>query len=518
MPKKNEKGGTSGGDLESMKERIHDLESDLTDSRDIFHAMRDPILVLDTELRVIAANRAYHETFKTSIKKTEGKLLVELGGGQWDIPELKKLLEDVLDTSSTFNDFEVDRFFDHIGPRIMLLNARRILREPGKPHRVILTIEDATQSRMLKNALEESEAFHRALLESVTDSVFLTDDAGRFVYVGGNVREIFGKSAEEIRGLGNVDTVLGKDLFDPEALAQRGELANIEREITDASGQKHVLLVSVKRVALRGGTLLFTCRDYTKRKLQERELSHALARLSAVYAHAPVAMMLVDRERRVIEVNGFATRFAGRSEEDMIGLRGGEALRCLHHLDDPAGCGFGPACNDCKVRLAVLETFADKKGRENIETWLPFPKNGGSEERCLRVSTAYLEYDEKEHVLVCVQDITEKKLAEAKLVRSEGFLNEIGRMARVGGWEIDLHNNTVYWSRATREIHEVAEDYTPTVEEAVAFFDPEYRPMLLEAIRKAREEGVSYDLEIPLVTAGGKRLWTRAIGVPRFEN
>ncbi|MBW2133131.1 MAG: PAS domain S-box protein [Deltaproteobacteria bacterium] len=271
MTERDEKNGKEPGNLKSMKDRIRDLETDLTDFRDLMDSMRDPVLVLDADLRVVSANRAYSSTFELKLKEVEGRLLVELGGGQWDIPELLGMLNEILEKDTTFDAFEVDREFEKIGRRIMLLNARRIHRGPGKPHRIVLVIEDVTVSHMMKNAMEESEAFQRALLENVTDTVFLTDDSGRIVHVGGNVQEIFKKSAEEIQGLGNIEALLGKDLFNPEEISRKEEIANIEREITDVSGQKRTLLISVKRVALRQGTVFYTCRDITERKQAEEE-------------------------------------------------------------------------------------------------------------------------------------------------------------------------------------------------------------------------------------------------------
>ncbi len=107
--------------------------------------------------------------------------------------------------------------------------------------------------------------------------------------------------------------------------------------------------------------------DITDRKENEENLENALAALSAIHEHAPVAMMLVNRDRRVQKVNGHAARFARRKATEMIGMRGREALRCLHHLEDPQGCGFGPACAECRVCHAVLDTFSDPKSRENVE-------------------------------------------------------------------------------------------------------------------------------------------------------
>jgi two-component system cell cycle sensor histidine kinase/response regulator CckA len=156
----------------------------------------------------------------------------------------------------------------------------------------------------------------------------------------------------------------------------------------------------------------------TERKQAEEALRGALTELTVIHQNVPVAMMLVDRDRRVRKVNGAVALFAGRPAEEMLGLRGGEALRCLHHLDDPQGCGFGPTCATCTVRLAVLDTFATHESKQDLEAWLSFPRGGSVEERCLLLSTAYLQMDDTEQVLVCAQDITDRKRAEEALRES----------------------------------------------------------------------------------------------------
>ncbi|MGB3224714.1 MAG: PAS domain-containing protein [Desulforhopalus sp.] len=106
--------------------------------------------------------------------------------------------------------------------------------------------------------------------------------------------------------------------------------------------------------------VIMTFDDITSHKRNEEQLSNALAELAAIHENAPITMILVDSDRRVRKVNEFAVNFGDRTEVEMIGLPCGEALRCLHHLDHPDGCGLGPACGDCQIQKIVLDTFIEQ--------------------------------------------------------------------------------------------------------------------------------------------------------------
>src|SRR4028119_1643889 len=95
-------------------------------AQNIVDTVREPLLILDAALRVRSANRAFYQTFQVSPEETENQLIYELGNGQWDIPALRTLLEDVIPTSSVFNDFELEHTFPRIGRRVMLLNGRKL--------------------------------------------------------------------------------------------------------------------------------------------------------------------------------------------------------------------------------------------------------------------------------------------------------------------------------------------------------------------------------------------------------
>jgi chemotaxis protein methyltransferase CheR len=119
----------------------HDLAAAIVD------AIREPLLVLDPHLRVIAASRSFYQTFAAIPRKTEGQLLFELGEGQWNIPGLRALLEGIIPKRRTVESYEVDHEFPSIGRRVMLLNARRVFDQTGSASAILLAIEDVTRRR-----------------------------------------------------------------------------------------------------------------------------------------------------------------------------------------------------------------------------------------------------------------------------------------------------------------------------------------------------------------------------------
>jgi two-component system CheB/CheR fusion protein len=113
----------------------------------IVDTVREPLIILDADLRIISANRSFYQTFQVTPEESERHLLYELGNSQWDIPRLRELLEEILPKNTTFNDYEVEHNFPTIGKKTMLLNARRVYREANKVEMILLAIEDITERK-----------------------------------------------------------------------------------------------------------------------------------------------------------------------------------------------------------------------------------------------------------------------------------------------------------------------------------------------------------------------------------
>lgn len=154
--KKNIKKGTKKWLIKQLEETAWAFVKTIVDTTP------NPFLILDPDLRVIAANKYFYRTFKVSPKETENRLIYDLGGGQWNIPKLKLLLEEILPKKTYFRNLEVEHDFPEIGHKVMLLNARRIYEAREIPRMIstsiiLLVIEDITDSRKSREALVVKE-------------------------------------------------------------------------------------------------------------------------------------------------------------------------------------------------------------------------------------------------------------------------------------------------------------------------------------------------------------------------
>jgi two-component system CheB/CheR fusion protein len=133
-------------DVTALKEAQIDAQQAREFAESVLDTMREPFLVLDGELRVVSANSVFLRTFQVSSTVTQGVPVFELGNNQWDIPDLRRLLNEIIPENRTFKDFEVNHTFPSIGRRTMLLNARRIDRDgdEGNPNLILLAFQDIT--------------------------------------------------------------------------------------------------------------------------------------------------------------------------------------------------------------------------------------------------------------------------------------------------------------------------------------------------------------------------------------
>src|ERR1700689_3905076 len=155
----------------SISQSIRDLDDASALAQAIVDSVRDPLLVLDQNLRVVTANRAFHQMFRMSRQEIHGRPIYGLGDGQWDIPELRLLLEDVGPGHAAMEAFEVEQNFPMIGRRSMLLNAREVFNQRNTHKLILLAIEDITDRRAAERQMAEVLQQKETLLQEMQHRV-----------------------------------------------------------------------------------------------------------------------------------------------------------------------------------------------------------------------------------------------------------------------------------------------------------------------------------------------------------
>ena len=246
--------------------------------------VREPMLVLNADLRVRTANRSFYRTFKVTPEETVDRLVYDLGNQQWDIPWLRKLLEEVLPRDTAFDDFEVEHVFPTIGRKFMLLNARRICGKDDQTEFILLAIEDTTAHRQVEEARREIESRYTSLVKNLKDHAIITMDTdGRINSWNVEAERILGYSESEILGqpFSLIFTIEDRQAGIPEEelrLAREHGRAEDERWHVRKGGERFWALGIVTPTQDSGGThtgFSKILRDMTDRKRAEEALHRA---------------------------------------------------------------------------------------------------------------------------------------------------------------------------------------------------------------------------------------------------
>jgi diguanylate cyclase (GGDEF)-like protein/PAS domain S-box-containing protein len=282
----------------------------------IINTVREPLVVLDQDLRVVSASRSFYKVFKVKPEETVGQLIYDLGNKQWDIPKLRELLETILPQKTTFDDYEVEHVFSAIGRRIMLLNARQIQRGKGEERIILLAIEDITARKKIEAGLEktrkklaiikekadEASEFAESIINTVREPLVALDQDLRVVSASRSFYKVFKVKPEET--VGQLIYDLGNKQWDIPKLRELLETILPERTTFDDYEVEHVfstigrriMLLNARQIKREKGkkrVILLAIEDITTQKELEREI------LSLAYhdhlTGLPNRMLVIDR-------------------------------------------------------------------------------------------------------------------------------------------------------------------------------------------------------------------------------
>jgi two-component system CheB/CheR fusion protein len=298
--------------------------------------VREPLIALDQDLRVVSVSRSFYEVFKVNPKETVGQLIYDLGNKQWDIPKLRELLETILPQKTTFDNYEVEHDFATIGRRIMLLNARQIQRVLGKERIILLAIEDITVRREIENGLEkarkdleaikqsedEAREYAESIINTVREPLIVLDQDLRVVTASRSFYEVFKVNPKETVGqliydLGNKQWDIPKlrELLET-ILPQKATFDNYEVEHDFATIGRRIMLLNarqIQRVLGKERIILLAIEDITVR----REIENGLEK-----AHEELAELAAELKRTALVKSEFLANMSHELRTPLNSING----------------------------------------------------------------------------------------------------------------------------------------------------------------------------------------------------
>lgn len=267
--------GTAG---ELLKKEI---QGALEYAENIVETVREPLVVLNSDLKILTANHSFYDTFKVTPDDTIGHFIYDLGNRQWDIPKLRVLLEEILPQETVLNGYEVEHDFPDIGRKTILLNARQIFREDIGSRIILLAMEDITERKQLEVEIQDAREYAENIVETVREPLVVMNSDLKILTANGSFYDTFKVTPEET--IGNFIYDLGNRQWDiPKLRVLVEEILPLQTVINGYEvehnfpgiGHKIILLNArqIFREKIGSHIILLAMEDITERKLIEAVL------------------------------------------------------------------------------------------------------------------------------------------------------------------------------------------------------------------------------------------------------
>lgn len=422
----NEELKTAQEEIQASNEDLRKLNEELILAKDyaeaIVNTLQESLIVLNSNLHVKSANKAFYDTFKVTPKETENTLLFDLGNKQWNIPQLRTLLKKTLPQKSTVDNFIVEHNFEIIGKKTMILNARTLQQRQEEKPLILLTIKDITELRKGERSLKESEERFRRLIESAKDyAIFMMD-------VKGNILS-WNKGAENLLGYTEAE-VIGKSavqLFTPEdrkagifkrmlaTVIKNGRSQN-ENWLMRKDGSRFWVTGVTTAIYNEAGKMVSMskiARDVTERKKAEELLQAQKEIFQTLSDNATLSLFIIDEKHHCTFMNRAAEKMTGFTFEAV--QKANKPLHDIIHHTRPGGSHY-PMC-ECPIDMALPQ-----KSRISGED--VFVRPDGSFYPVAFMASPILNKGKPVGTVIEARDTTEEKKAEEERRQLERHKDE----------------------------------------------------------------------------------------------
>jgi two-component system, chemotaxis family, CheB/CheR fusion protein len=383
----------------------------------IIRMTRDPLVVLSSDLRVHTASDGFYLTFKLQPMDVEGRVIYELCNHQWDIPGLRQLLEELLPSSSFFDNFEVTHEFQGIGRRTMLLNARTLRGSGDEASRILLGIQDVTEVKQFRSAAQENaEKFELLFDQSPLPKWVIEVETLRFIDVNEAAVDHYGYSREEFLGMSVLDIrtpEAGQKLQATLACPPHRPPERDSCQHRKKSGEVIDVELRSSEIRLAGRRAWLTAiLDVSERKRTEDVLRRAAEFDEAVMTNMGEGLYTVDAQGLVTTLNPAAEKMLGWKLEELRGRK----MHDMTHYKHPDGRPY-PA-EEC----AGFQVLRSGKAVTNYDD--VFVRKDGTFLDVVYSSAPLKAGDEIAGLVVVFRDVSERKRAEESLREADRRKNE----------------------------------------------------------------------------------------------
>ena len=381
----------------------------------VINTVREPLISLDQNLRVVTVSRSFYDFFKVNPEETVGRLIYDLGNKQWDIPKLRELLETILPEKTAFDNYEVEHDFATIGRRIMLLNARQIERGKGEERIILLAIEDITERKQLEDGIKDSLELYRKVFETSTDGILLFEKGGLTIRnMNPALKAMLGYSEEEIVGKEFKDIGFPDDIGSYQEIMQTlnefGILHYKEARIKNKTGQ--VIDADIYMVE-RASLVQCNIRNITERKKEKETLRESEGRYRSIFENIQDVYYEAAIDGSILEISPSIESISQYNRNELLG-------KSLYDI-----------YTNSEKRDEFLKLILDKGKVSDFEITLT-DKDGSP--RFCAISTQLVrdEQDNPIKLVGTMRDISERKRDEIKRKQLESQLLQAQKMESIG--------------------------------------------------------------------------------------
>jgi PAS domain S-box-containing protein len=263
------------------------------------------------------------------------------------------------------------------------------------------------------------------------------------------------------------------------------------------------LLGEGMEAAPAGGDLVARCEDHGETGTGRKIRNAARKKYGTLLDLVPDAVFLIEaRNQEFVEVNAGAAELTGYDASDLVEMDVSE----LHPEED----------RDRYLRL--FEGQIEAVGRDRFADGTPLEIERADGSRVpVGMNVGTVRVGGRQFVQVVARDISDRRRRRRELDRSREYLQQTEEAADIGGWEVDFRSDSLKWTEEVYHIHGVALDYDPSVSDGLAFYHPEDRPAIAEALDRLRAEGEPMDMELRIETADDAVRWVHVVGRPEYE-